>query len=386
MRRLPSAVARSLLSHVGMNLHVRRNFADWCAATFLGVTVNSVRELWAYMGANSWTPWLPDPSEAEGVSASARSHDKAQHAMTVRVREAVHVCANGGTTADYANAIHRMQMAGLELGTKYDHHSFLELVEHLAAICCRCLTAREIEEVIPAMDIRSDLSLTWDGVSIGGSMWSRAETLCIIGLGYVGASGHIRHRLIATPSENLRKAGEAQMQLVLQTLANHPARLSLAKLRQCLSIVGGDGAVAAGGADAMHSSTGAAEKVWSTVRPDVDVSCSEWGLFHRIDAAVDRTLRCQPALVELIELSRQMGQLFATGDGRAKVDETRSPINRHAQSKSRHDQIIDTHTLTHACTHTLTHASTRTLTHAHTHARTNLRRLRNYLIYQGNIC
>ena len=369
-----------------MNLHVRRNFADWCAATFLGVTVNSVRELWAYMGANSWTPWLPDPSEAEGVSASARSHDKAQLAMTVRVREAVHVCANGGTTADYANAIHRMQMAGLELGTKYDHHSFLELVEHLAAICCRCLTAREIEEVIPAMDIRSDLSLTWDGVSIGGSMWSRAETLCIIGLGYVGASGHIRHRLIATPSENLRKAGEAQMQLVLQTLANHPARLSLAKLRQCLSIVGGDGAVAAGGADAMHSSTGAAEKVWSTVRPDVDVSCSEWGLFHRIDAAVDRTLRCQPALVELIELSRQMGQLFATGDGRAKVDETRSPINRHAQSKSRHDQIIDTHTLTHACTHTLTHASTRTLTHAHTHARTNLRRLRNYLIYQGNIC
>ena len=76
MRRLPSAVARSLLSHVGMNLHVRRNFADWCAATFLGVTVNSVRELWAYMGANSWTPMLPDPSEAEGVSASARSRDK----------------------------------------------------------------------------------------------------------------------------------------------------------------------------------------------------------------------------------------------------------------------------------------------------------------------
>ena len=117
--------------------------------------------------------------------------------MTVRVREAVHVCANGGTTADYANAIHRMQMAGLELGTKYDHHSFLELVEHLAAICCRCLTAREIEEVIPAMDIRSDLSLTWDGVSIGGSMWSRAETLCIIGLGRVDASGHVRHRLMA---------------------------------------------------------------------------------------------------------------------------------------------------------------------------------------------
>ena len=121
MRRLPSAVARSLLSHVGRNLHVRRNFADWCAATFLGVSVNSVRELWAHMGANSWTPMLPgnpDPSEAEGVSASARSHDKAQHAMTVRVREAVHVCASAGTTVDYANAIHRMHMAWLELGTK----------------------------------------------------------------------------------------------------------------------------------------------------------------------------------------------------------------------------------------------------------------------------
>ena len=65
------------------------------------------------------------------------------------------------------------------------------------------MPAKDIEEVIPALGIRSDLSLTWDGVSIGGSMWSRAETLRVIGLGRVDASGHIRHRLMATPSENL---------------------------------------------------------------------------------------------------------------------------------------------------------------------------------------
>ena len=81
--------------------------------------------------------------------------------------------------------------------------------------------------------------------------------------------------------------------------------------------MGGDGAVAAGGEHARHSSTGAAEKVWSAVRPDYDGSCTEWGLFHRIDSAVDHTLKSQSSLVELIDLSREMGQLFATGDGRA---------------------------------------------------------------------
>ena len=158
-----------------------------------------------------------------------------------------------------------MQMAGVALGSKYDHHSFLQLVEHCAALCCRQLAAEALGAEIPSLGIPSDLSLIWDGVSIGGTMWSRGETLCIVAVGFCGPDGHVQHRLVTTPSENLQKAGESQVELVLKALAGHPAQLTQAALRRRLSIVGGDGAVTAGGPEARHQSTGAAEKLWSRV-------------------------------------------------------------------------------------------------------------------------
>ena len=96
-------------------------------------------------------------------------------------------------------------------------------------------------------------------------MWSRGETLCIIGVGFCGPDGHVQHRLVTTPSENLQKAGASQVELVLKALADHPSRLTRAALRRRLSIVGGDGAISAGGPEANHSPTKAAENMRSRV-------------------------------------------------------------------------------------------------------------------------
>ena len=319
MRRLPVGVCQTLLSHLGMS-GVCKNYADWCVAAIMGISKNMVRTLWRKMHDQEWEPSLANHDPELGKPAAPHiSADDKRRALVVRVREAVYTCAAGGTSTDYIGAIHRMQMAGLKLGSKYDHHSFLTLVEHLAVVCCRELTGRSLMELVPSLGIPSDLSLVWDGVSIGGTMWSRGETLCVIGVGCCDTAGHIHHLLVSSPSENLQKAGESQVELVLRSLRDHPARLSAAMLRRRLSVVGGDGAVCAGGPEARHASTGAAEKLWSRVNDGnpLNIPCTEWDLFHRVDAAFSNAMRAHAGVSEIMDVGKALGALFAVGDGRA---------------------------------------------------------------------
>ena len=85
------------------------------------------------------------------------------------------MAATGGIAVDYARAVQRRQLA-----------------EHAAVACCRHLAASALSEICPGLGIPSDLSLVWDGVSIGGTMWSRGETLCVLGAGFVDPAGRIQ--------------------------------------------------------------------------------------------------------------------------------------------------------------------------------------------------
>ena len=235
LRRVPAAVCRDLLGHLGFPLPTNL-FADRCALRLLGIGRSTVRRLWNRLTAAGWQPLVqkqgPESNAASGVSADAR-----RLGLTVRVREAIHVCARGGTAKDYRDAIRRAALAGVPVGTKYNHHSFMDLVEHLAVVCCRDLLGDALRQPLPGLGIPSDLSLVWDGVSIGGTMWSRQETFCVLGVGFCDAAGRIQYRLVATPSENLQKAGPAQVSLVLASLRDHPAGLSSEVLRRRLSVV-----------------------------------------------------------------------------------------------------------------------------------------------------
>ena len=109
----------------------------------------------------------------------------------------------------------------------------------------------------------------------------------------------------------------------------HPGRWTRAALRRQLAIVGGDGAISAGGPEARRASTGAAEKLWTEVMtPDggdplaagvsaAATPCVEWDLFHRVDAAVTNAARSHPAVEEVLSVARTLGALFGTGEGRA---------------------------------------------------------------------
>ena len=91
-----------------------------------------------------------------GVSADTRtvsdvSVGTRKHALQVRVREAVHTCTARGTSMDYVKAMQRMRMAGVPVGSKDDHHAFMEAVEHAAVVCARRLTASILGRLVPAL-------------------------------------------------------------------------------------------------------------------------------------------------------------------------------------------------------------------------------------------
>ena len=203
----------------------------------------------------------------------------------MRVREAVHQCAWGHAWNAYVTAVERMEMAGGRLGTKYNHHSFLERVEHMSYVSCQALAAFELYHRTPSTEVPPEIAVTWDGVGIGGTTFSRAETTAIIGVSFMNASGRIVQRFVESPSENLRKAGAGQKEVVLQALARHPALLTPSELRKRLRLVAGDGAICKGGVDAVHGSTGAGEGLWAEVFGTCVKPCTDWGLLLRGERA-----------------------------------------------------------------------------------------------------
>ena len=101
--------------------------------------------------------------------------------LEVRAREAKSVAHYGHTDLAYERAMNRLQQHGLQLGTKYLSAHFVELVEFLVAAAARARTADMLSEQLPSLGIASDVTLLFDGVSIGASQFSRHETLYLIG-------------------------------------------------------------------------------------------------------------------------------------------------------------------------------------------------------------
>ena len=90
---------------------------------------------------------------------------------------------------------------------------------------------------------------------------------------------------------------------------------------------GGDGAITGGGVEAKHSSTKAAELLWTNVMGDAGgPPCTEWDLFHRVDAALSQVMRAHAAIEEVMDVARTLGALFGTGGGRVLYRSTQKAI------------------------------------------------------------
>ena len=105
-----------------------------------------------------------------------------QFFLKVRIRECLHVSHWGRPDTDYTRAMSRLELHGLQTGSKYNQHQFVELVEILAVVAVRSKAADVLAKNSPSLGIPSDIAIIWDGVSIGARSFSRHETLYLCGL------------------------------------------------------------------------------------------------------------------------------------------------------------------------------------------------------------
>ena len=230
----------------------------------------------------------------------------------------------------------RLQSHGLVLGEKYRSHHFVELVETHCVAALNALTAQSLDRLVPSLGIPADLVLLFDGVSIGARQFSRYESLLLIGVVILeekgGGEWSEAPYLLAAPSAGQMHTGPEQADLILRSLATHPAHLTLAKLEARLGLAGSDGASCAGGENSIHNSNSAAQILWAKLHPEVDCSSrnaatsTDWDLFHRIDIAVGKAIEGTPAAISFFDVSRVLGSLFGVADGRVILRSTAEAI------------------------------------------------------------
>ena len=140
----------------------------------------------------------------------------------------------------------RMELAGVKLGTLVRSRKLVKVVQALGMQAVRAMTGHALESILPGIGIVSDITLMWDGVSIGATSFSRYETLCVTGGNFVDyQTGALRPRLLAAPSLSLKHGGREQVDLLRRELKS--MHLGTAALRSRLVVLGADGAGTRGG-------------------------------------------------------------------------------------------------------------------------------------------
>ena len=337
--RLPSKTAKQVLQALLPKEEVlpTRNFPDWVVQVMAGVSRSRGRRVHDQVRKNNWDPVETAPGDEADERAPAAETpfqfasdcttplERSLWAMAVRVKEAVHIARKGRPDAEYVEAMRRLQSHGLVLGSKFIWPKFVETVEEQCVAALRSLAGKTMNQLVPSMGIPADFVLVFDGVSIGARMFSRNESMLVIGAVIMSEQGRGKWRsesqLLAAPSSAQHHTAQEQANLVLREVVAHPAGLSVRRLSERVGQVGSDGAASCGGEQRKVSAL-AAEVVWQQIHPQTDpmtpaiAPATEWDLFHRIDLAGSHAIRSTPAAVEIFDVARVLASLFGVGEGR----------------------------------------------------------------------
>ena len=305
-----------------------RGLADRLTGAFFGFSASYSALVWRRVVANGYAPSAPAAEQA--LAESIPNHDQAGktptsadaqvQAMMVLLRECSAISYNGLDDTVLIGNLARMRRAGLRFGCKYHSRDFLVLVERVLARGVQRVKAQALHAIMPGLGIPSDISVVFDGVSIGSStVFCTQETLLPIGVTFmplelwdVASDGLV---LVDLPSMGGSHQGKHQKELVLRSLGSHPWGLTITLLHPRLAAVGGDGAVVRAGPEACHKSSGAADMIWQEIFPDAACHCVEWDFFHRQNVCGNRALSSVPAAVELQEVISVLMSLFGVGMG-----------------------------------------------------------------------
>ena len=139
---------------------------------------------------------------------------------------------------------------GLSIGQKYHTRWFARDVSFLAARCVQGHDAADLRTPLPGLGIPTSIGLVLDGIPVHGlNAFGRHGTVTVV---CVSATSHYTGRLhamyLSWMIQSQGHGGRATAASVLQLLARPPFYFDKALLQRILSCVGGDGAIAQGGA------------------------------------------------------------------------------------------------------------------------------------------
>lgn len=234
------------------------------------VQLDSLGHIARKVGENQWLPLKVDEgrqkregSSKQNIDDGQRHQRQAEFTMALLVREALVNASKARADEEFAVSLARLQNLGLDIGDKYASRSFVRVVEHSGAKMMEFLQAESLLHKLPGLGILSPMSLTFDSVSVGDAMFARNETFQIICCTVLDSiSGELVTHFLSCPSIGMNHDGASQAAGVLEALRTHASNITLQSLRRrCLTMVGGDGAVAKGGVRQKHTSTEACNRL-----------------------------------------------------------------------------------------------------------------------------
>eukprot|EP00439_Symbiodinium_sp_Y106_P058011 s4012_g8.t1 len=123
--------------------------------------------------------------------------------------------------------------------------------------------------------------------------------------------------------------------VALEAFEQHAGQYGREQLRSRLALVGGDGAVCAGGEDARHASSGAAELIFEAVHEHHAPPMTDWDAFHRDDLAVSRAIKSTPAAKHLYDVVAALNSCFGMSEGRTILRAVGATLDEHVQEQHR---------------------------------------------------
>ena len=181
LAKLPKNLLNTLLQHLPACKHNVKSKVMIAASSLLRLPASTVQGCFRKVKSNRWQPTaarehtgtpVPDacPEPPSPVTAGSVI-------MQRLVREALHTCAAGHADQDFLRTICRLQLANVDMGSKYHSTEFLALVEYVAGVALQVCDAHELSQPMRSHGMKSMLSAGFDIGNLGRSMFSKHEIL-----------------------------------------------------------------------------------------------------------------------------------------------------------------------------------------------------------------
>ena len=235
----------------------------------------------------------------------------------LRIGRAVLAAAvEGRSRASALREMHRLRIAGCDVGRSLHSERFIEVFEFCMALVTRNMQDNAMRALVPALGIRSDFGLFADGATIGKIYKSVRSSVLLVGA-FFSTPAHPTHDisdvLIGAPSEGVDGRALALTQVVRQCIGAAPWEMGDSTIRASLAVVGTDGQYAAG-ERSKHTPVDAFGPIFTRAGRTPRV---HWDHFHRLDHAGNNAIRASAPATEVMRLLHDLEANFGHGQGRA---------------------------------------------------------------------